>query len=117
MLNDWTLWNGGKVEGRCVLLVESHLPNKIARAIVTNAFCDEGIWCFQEGLKRGSQFLEYYRIGKGRFNTDYLYDPSRGDRVFYTKQPTLPDGREFSLAELVSNSYNGVSVVDVEQAK
>ena len=117
MLNDWTLWNGEDVKGRFVLLVESHLPDKIARAIVTNAFCHDGVWCFHEGLKTGSQFLEFYRIGKNRVRTAFLFDRSRGDRVYYTKQPTLPDGREFLLAELVSNSYNGVAVVDVEGVK
>ena len=117
MLNEWTLWKGEDVKGRFVLLVESHLPSRIARTVVTNAFCHDGVWCFQEGLKPGSQFLEFYRIGKNRVRTAFLFDRSRGDRVYYTKQPTLPDGKEFLLAELVSNSYNGVSVVDVEEVK
>lgn len=117
MLNEWTLWNGEDVKGRFVLLVESHLPDKIARVIVTNAFCYDGVWCFHEGLKLRSQFLEFYRIGKNRVRTAFLFYRSRGDRVYYTKQPTLPDGKEFLLAELVSNSYNGVAVVDVEGVK
>lgn len=112
MLNDWTLWNGEKLEGNFVLLVESHLGKAIVRAIITNAYCSDGCWCFHEGLSSTEQYLNIYEVGRNR--DVQLYDPKRGDRVFYAKQPTLPNGKEFLLATVVSRSYRGLAVVDEE---